>query len=80
LLGGVPPSCAGLHVPDAQHIPQSELATRIAEIPRSCVPLAVCHSGMRFRRAAQFLKQADFPGALSLAGGTAGWKAAGCRW
>ena len=66
-----------VHIPGAHHISQSELATRLAEIPRSCVPLVVCHSGMRSHRAAQFLKQADFPGALSLAGGTAGWEAAG---
>jgi rhodanese-related sulfurtransferase len=32
---------------------------------------------MRSHRAAQFLKQVDFPGALSLAGGTAGWEAGG---
>ena len=66
-----------VHIPDAHHIPQSELATRLSEIPRSSVPLVVCHSGMRSHRAAQFLKQADFPGALSLAGGTAGWQSAG---
>ena len=41
------------------------------------MPLVVCHSGMRSHRAAQFLKQADFPGALSLTGGTAGWQSAG---
>ena len=41
-----------VHIPGAHHIPQSELATRLAEIPRSCVPLVVCHSGMRSHRAA----------------------------
>ena len=66
-----------VHIPGAHHIPQSELATRLSEIPRGSVPLVVCHSGMRSHRAAQFLKQADFPGALSLAGGTAGWESAG---
>ena len=28
-----------VHIPDAHHIPQSELATRLSEIPRSSVPL-----------------------------------------
>jgi rhodanese-related sulfurtransferase len=32
---------------------------------------------VRSRRAAQFLKQADFPLVYSLAGGTAGWHEAG---
>jgi glyoxylase-like metal-dependent hydrolase (beta-lactamase superfamily II)/rhodanese-related sulfurtransferase len=66
-----------MHIPGAHHIPQSELATRLSEIPTSCVPLVVCHSGVRSRRAAQFLKQADFPLVYSLAGGTAGWHEAG---
>ena len=44
------------------------------------MPLVVCHSGVRSRRAGQFLKQADFPQVDSLAGGTAGWHQAGRRW
>jgi rhodanese-related sulfurtransferase len=66
-----------MHIPGAHHIPQSELATRLAEIPRQSVPLVVCQSGVRSHRAAQFLKQADFAHAVSLAGGTAGWHKAG---
>jgi hydroxyacylglutathione hydrolase len=66
-----------MHIPGAHHIPQSELATRLSEVPRNCVPLVVCHSGVRSRRAGQFLKQADFPQVYSLAGGTAGWHQAG---
>jgi hydroxyacylglutathione hydrolase len=66
-----------LHLPGAHHIPQSQLATRLAEIPSNATPLVVCQSGVRSHRAAQFLKQADFPLVYSLAGGTAGWQAAG---
>jgi rhodanese-related sulfurtransferase len=66
-----------VHIPGAHHIPQSQLASRLSEIPSSSVPLVVCHSGMRSHRAAQFLKQADFPLVYSLAGGTAGWHDAG---
>ena len=67
-----------VHIPGAHHIPQSQLATRLAEIPDAArVPLVVCHSGVRSHRAAQFLKQADFPMVYSLAGGTAGWHEAG---
>lgn len=66
-----------VHIPGAHHIPQSQLATRLAEIPGGSVPLVVCQSGVRSHRAAQFLKQADFPMVYSLAGGTAGWHDAG---
>ena len=62
---------------EAHHIPQSQLASRLSELPNGSVPLVVCHSGMRSHRAAQFLKQADFPLVYSLAGGTAGWQEAG---
>jgi hydroxyacylglutathione hydrolase len=66
-----------MHIPGAHHIPQSQLASRLSEIPSSCVPLVICHSGVRSHRAAQFLKQTDFPLVYSLAGGTAGWHQAG---
>jgi glyoxylase-like metal-dependent hydrolase (beta-lactamase superfamily II)/rhodanese-related sulfurtransferase len=66
-----------VHIPGAHHIPQAELATRLSEIPTGSVPLVVCQSGVRSHRAAQFLKQADFSHALSLAGGTAAWQKAG---
>jgi glyoxylase-like metal-dependent hydrolase (beta-lactamase superfamily II)/rhodanese-related sulfurtransferase len=66
-----------VHIPGAHHIPQSQLASRLSEIPGGSVPLVVCHSGMRSHRAAQFLKQAAFPVAYSLAGGTAGWQESG---
>ena len=66
-----------VHIPGAHHIPQSELASRLSEIPSNAVPLVICHSGVRSHRAAQFLKQADFPSVFSLAGGTARWHQAG---
>jgi hydroxyacylglutathione hydrolase len=66
-----------LHIAGAHHIPQSQLAGRLSEIPSSVVPLVACQSGMRSHRAAQFLKQADFPVVFSLTGGVAGWHAAG---
>lgn len=48
------------------------------EDPSTSTPLVVCQSGVRSHRAAQFLKQADFPSVLSLAGGTVAWANAGC--
>jgi hydroxyacylglutathione hydrolase len=67
-----------MHIPGAHHIPQSQLASRMGEIPASVTPVVVCQSGVRSHRAAQFLKQADFPLVYSLAGGTAAWHQAGC--
>jgi glyoxylase-like metal-dependent hydrolase (beta-lactamase superfamily II)/rhodanese-related sulfurtransferase len=66
-----------MHLPGAHHVPQSQLATRLGEVPDGAVPLVVCQSGVRSRRAAQFLKQAGFAEVYSLAGGTAGWHKAG---
>jgi rhodanese-related sulfurtransferase len=66
-----------VRIPGAHHIPQSQLASRMSEIPASAVPLVVCQSGIRSHRGAQFLKQADFPVVYSLTGGTGGWHAAG---
>lgn len=62
-----------MHIPGAHHIPQFQLASRLSEVPTTGVLLVVCHTGVRSQRAAQFLKQADFPEVHSLAGGTAGW-------
>jgi rhodanese-related sulfurtransferase len=66
-----------MHIPGAHHIPQWQLASRLVEIPNGATPLTVCQSGVRSHRAAQFLKQVDYPDAHSLAGGTAGWQRSG---
>lgn len=65
------------HIPGTHNIPQSQLATRLAEIPEHVVPLVVCQSGVRSRRAAQFLRQMGRPQVYNLVGGTAGWHTAG---
>lgn len=65
------------HIPGTHNIPQSQLATRLAEIPEQADLLVVCQSGMRSRRAAQFLRQARYPRVFNLTGGTAGWHTAG---
>ena len=54
-----------MHIP-GHHIPRPA-GPRLRDPASRC--LVVCHSGMRFHRAAQFLKQADFS-ASQLAGGT----------
>jgi rhodanese-related sulfurtransferase len=58
-------------------VPQAELATRLAELPRDRPILTVCAGGYRSMRAAQFLKQAGFADVRSVRGGTDAWREAG---
>lgn len=64
------------HVPGAVLIPLGELATRADEIPAGDPLYVICAAGGRSLRAAQALAEAGYP-ALSVAGGTNGWAAAG---
>jgi hydroxyacylglutathione hydrolase len=66
-----------MHIPGSHHISQAQLAGRLAEIPAAAVPLLVCQSGVRSHRAAQFLKQTDYPKVFSLEGGVSAWQALG---
>jgi len=72
-----PHEYAAGHIPGAINLPQADLATRLAELPRDKRLLLVCQSGFRSLRAAQFLAQAGFTGVASVSGGTAGWMNAG---
>lgn len=72
-----PHEYAAGHIPGAINLPQADLATRLADLPRDKRVLAVCQSGFRSLRAAQFLAQAGFANVASVSGGTAGWRDAG---
>jgi rhodanese-related sulfurtransferase len=65
------------HVPGALNVPQADLATRLDELPRGRPILAICQSGRRSLRSAQFLKQAGFQSVASVRGGTEAWQEAG---
>ena len=65
------------HVPGSVNLPQAELATRLAEVPRDRPILTICQSGMRSFRSAQFLRQQGYQSVATVAGGTAAWRAAG---
>lgn len=65
------------HVPDAVSLPQAELATRLAEVPRDRPVFVICESGMRSLRAAQFLRQTGYARVATVRGGTAAWRKAG---
>jgi glyoxylase-like metal-dependent hydrolase (beta-lactamase superfamily II)/rhodanese-related sulfurtransferase len=64
-------------VPGAVSLPQADLATRLAELPRDRAIVTICRSGARSLRSAQFLAQMGFANVTSVAGGTSAWRKAG---
>jgi glyoxylase-like metal-dependent hydrolase (beta-lactamase superfamily II)/rhodanese-related sulfurtransferase len=72
-----PEEFAAGHVPGAVNVPQSDLASRLGELPRDRPIYVVCQAGMRSTRAAQFLRQVGFTRVLNVAGGTNAWMGSG---
>ena len=67
------------HVPGAINLPQAELATRLAEVPRDRPVFVICESGMRSLRSTQFLRQMGYDHLTNVRGGTAAWRKSGQR-
>jgi hydroxyacylglutathione hydrolase len=67
------------HVPGAVSLPQAELATRLAEVPRDRPVFVICESGMRSLRSTQFLRQMGYAQVTNVCGGTAAWRQSGRR-
>ncbi len=65
------------HVPGATSLPQAELATRLAEVPRDRSLFVICQGGMRSLRSAQFLRQMEIMQVTNVHGGTEAWCTAG---
>ena len=61
----------------ALSVPQSDLALRLAEVPKDRDVLVVCATGNRSLRSTGFLEAADYTRVTNLAGGTNGWIEAG---
>ena len=64
------------HVPGAINIPLGQLPDSLGQLPRSGTITVICQSGGRSMRAADFLIANGFD-AVSVAGGTGSWVAAG---
>jgi rhodanese-related sulfurtransferase len=64
------------HVPGAVNIPLGQLPDRLSELRREVIVTVICQSGGRSMRAADFLV-ANGIEAVSVAGGTGSWIAAG---
>lgn len=54
-------------------VPLPELPSRVGEIPGDRPLVVYCHHGIRSLRAVHFLREHDFPEALSLQGGIDAW-------
>lgn len=65
------------HAYRAKNIPIDELSANLDKLEKNEPVYLICHSGNRSKKAAQMLVDAGFPQAISIAGGTEAWKAAG---
>lgn len=62
------------HIANAQRIPLSELKHRLAELPKDCPVIPVCHAGTRSGQATVILRDAGFPQVANLRGGMLLWQ------
>ncbi len=64
------------HAPDARHLPMSEIAARLADVPDADTLYVICRSGARSARVAAFLAQQGHQ-AVNVDGGMQSWAALG---
>lgn len=64
------------HAPDAVHIPMTELAARLDELPDAAPLYVVCRSGGRSARVAEYLN-ANCWDAVNVIGGMSAWEQSG---
>ncbi|WP_329788349.1 rhodanese-like domain-containing protein [Lentzea sp. DG1S-22] len=64
------------HAPGALHIPMSEIAGRLGDVPNDVQLYVVCRAGGRSARVTQYLNQNGWE-AVNVEGGMQHWEAAG---
>lgn len=64
------------HAPTASHLPMSELAGRLGEVPAEDPLYVVCRSGARSARVTAYLQAQGYP-AVNVDGGMQAWSGAG---
>lgn len=68
-----PWECAIVSLPTARQIPLQQLPQRLQELSKEAEVIAMCKSGGRSRRAAQFLQSAGYAKVVNLTGGIDAW-------
>ncbi len=63
--------------PGALHLPMSELAARLGEMPETAATLVICRSGVRSDTVAEALTLTGREACSNVAGGMKAWVAAG---
>jgi len=64
------------HAPDARHVPMTEIADRLDDVPDASPLYVICRSGGRSARVTQFLNSNGWE-AINVADGMLGWERAG---
>ena len=64
------------HAPDAVHVPMSELAGRLGDVPDAAPLFVICRSGGRSERVSAFLNSNGWE-AVNVAGGMSVWAGLG---
>jgi rhodanese-related sulfurtransferase len=64
------------HAPGAVHVPMTELAGRLSDVPEGDPVYVICRSGGRSARVTAYLNQQGWD-SVNVAGGMGGWAAAG---
>ncbi|MET3807989.1 rhodanese-related sulfurtransferase [Nakamurella sp. UYEF19] len=64
------------HAPDAVHVPMTELAERLADVPEAEPLYVICRSGGRSERVTQYLNANGWE-AVNVAGGMSVWAGLG---
>ena len=72
-----PEEYAGGHAYRTRNIPLDTLMANLDKLERNEPVYLICRTGVRSKKAAQMLVDAGFPQAISVAGGTEAWQAAG---
>jgi adenylyltransferase/sulfurtransferase len=68
-----PWECEIVALPQARQIPLQQLPNRLQELSKEGEVVAMCKSGGRSRRAAEFLQSAGFPQVTNVTGGIQAW-------